>query len=557
MEPYLSEQLYALFRDLLVKRSGLFYPEHKREDLVHGLGLAMKEGGYPSLSALYADILENNDAWEMLLSHLTIGETCFFRNKPQFDALRKHIVPDLLQRRSAFRSLRIWSAGCATGEEPYSIAMLLTDMIPNIDEWHISILGTDLNPHFLTRAREGLYGNWSFREISAEFQERFFTKERATMWRLAPNIRAMVTFTRLNLIEPLYPLITNGTCALDIILCRNVTIYFGEKTTRQVVDRFYHALAPGGWLIVGHAEPQASIYHQFEVHNFPNTVVYRKHLDAPLFASSTKEHNPSGIPWQTPQNPPVSPTNATNTFGTPPWNFSPKNEATVGSPADTSAWQPPFFSQIPPLPVVTYPETNPVSSSAATPQTNPQTGQQTNSQPATRKSQGELADEFWLEANKELKQGNKQEAETLFRKVLEQRKDHVEAMVALARICADRGEWECSRSLCKSAIEYDPFSLDSHYILAQVHEHENELDQALTEYRRVVFLDRQYVPGLLGMANVWRRIGRTEDARRSYRNALKQLSPLAPSDPVPGVEGTTASELTAFITRQLQQLGQP
>src|SRR5262249_39274262 len=270
------------FSAMLRSRCGLHYPERKRADLAHGLGMALSASGHRSFAALYADAAEGGSAWETILAHLTIGETYFFRNGPQFDALRQHIIPDLLQRRAATRGLRVWSAGCATGEEPYSLAMTIGDLLPAGDFWHVSILATDINPQFLARAREGLYGEWSFRETPDELRARFWKQEQSR-WRLRPEIRRMVSFMRLNLVEPTYPSVINGTSALDLLVCRNVTIYFDEATTRQVVERFYNALTPGGWLIVGHSEPQASVYHQFEVHNFPHTVVYRKPLDAPLF----------------------------------------------------------------------------------------------------------------------------------------------------------------------------------------------------------------------------------------------------------------------------------
>jgi chemotaxis protein methyltransferase CheR len=192
-------------------------------------------------------------------------------------------LPELIQRRQATRHLRIWSAGCATGEEPYSIAMTLADLLPTNEFWQVSILATDINSQFLARARDGLYSNWSFRETPDAVRERFFTPEQ-NRWRLYPAIRQMVTFARLNLAEPCFPAILNGTYAQDLILCRNVTIYFDEATTRQLLERFYSTLLPGGWLIVGHAEPQASTYQQLELHNFPQTVAYRKRLDAPVFS---------------------------------------------------------------------------------------------------------------------------------------------------------------------------------------------------------------------------------------------------------------------------------
>jgi chemotaxis protein methyltransferase CheR len=244
--------------------------------------MALDDSRHQTLDQLYAAAAAGGPAWEAIVARLTIGETYFFRNMPQFDALRQHIIPELLRRREATRGLRIWSAGCATGEEPYSVAITVGDMLPADHFWHVSILATDINAQFLTRAREALYGEWSFRETPDELRSRFWAREQGR-WRLRPQIRRMVSFARLNLAEPCYPSVANGTCALDLLLCRNVTIYFDDLTTRQVVERFYNALAPGGWLIVGHTEPQASVYQRFEVHNFPHTVVYRKPLDAPLF----------------------------------------------------------------------------------------------------------------------------------------------------------------------------------------------------------------------------------------------------------------------------------
>src|SRR5829696_8256571 len=157
MDPQLDDALYQRFRDLLHTRSGLDYPERKRADLAHGLGLALANSQHADLSALYDDAAAGGPGWEIILAQLTVGETYFFRNQPQFEALRQQLLPELLQRRATIRSLRVWSAGCATGEEPYSIAMLLGDLLPPEQMWQVSILATDLNPRFLTRAREALY----------------------------------------------------------------------------------------------------------------------------------------------------------------------------------------------------------------------------------------------------------------------------------------------------------------------------------------------------------------------------------------------------------------
>jgi chemotaxis protein methyltransferase CheR len=289
MDIQLDDSLYVRFRDLLRERCGLDYPARKRADLAHGLRLALETSRHADLAALYADAAAGGPGWETLLAQLTNGETYFFRNTPQFDALRQHILPELIQRRQAMRHLRIWSAGCATGEEPYSVAMTLTDLLPEDELWQVSILATDINPQFLARARDGLYGSWSFRETPDTMRERFFTPEQ-NRWRLHPRIRQMVTFTRLNLAQPCFPAILNGTYAQDLILCRNVTIYFDEATTHQLIERLHSSLLPGGWLLVGHAEPQASANQQLELHNFPQTVAYRKRLDAPVFSRMAPEN---------------------------------------------------------------------------------------------------------------------------------------------------------------------------------------------------------------------------------------------------------------------------
>lgn len=570
MEPQLNDDLYMRFRALLISRSGLFYPQHKRDDLEHGLSLALKATGLKTLAELFSDAVNNGPSWEVVLTHLTIGETNFFRNKPQFEALQRHIFPEIFERRAALRSIRIWSAGCATGEEPYSIAMLLQKILPDIADWHISILATDINPDFLLRSREGLYGNWSFRDTNEDLKSRFFTQE-GNRWRLNESIRNMVTFARLNLIESMYPSITNGTTALDIILCRNVTIYFDEPTTRKVVDRFYRALSPGGWLIVGHSEPQASIYHQFEVHNFPNTVVYRKQMDAPLFAmdqkpleSSTPMPDLDGLLRQL--------RNASQSFGNvtgQQQNPNDRDQRTV-IPSSVSEDLPPSFLPEPekqePRPSWQAARKEPVASNR--PSTIPSskqkippfsTNRRDNSAPpaatAIASTGNADAGALWAKIKMLLVQGEKTVAEQLLQELLQLRPDHVEARTVLGRLCADRGEWGCAQYHCEAALQADPLHIEAHYTLAQIYEHEGLFDDALSEYRRVVYLDRRFVLGMLGMANVWRQMGRMEEARRNYRNVLKQLANLSPSTPVPGADGATASELAAFATRQLQSLG--
>ena len=462
-----SDDLYCRFRDLLLSRCGLDYPPSKRSDLMHTLSLALYTIDCADLETLYAEAVAGGPIWEALLSQITIGETYFFRNMAQFDALREHILPEIFARRGALHGLRCWSAGCATGEEPYSLAMLLCDLLPDHAAWHLSILATDINPVFLARAQAALYGAWSFRETPSEYRTRYFKPE-GDRWRLHSQIRDMVRFMPLNLAEASYPMVRNGTCALDLIFCRNVTIYFDAATTRQVVSRLYQALVPGGWLIVGHAEPQMGMYEQFEVHNFPDTIVYRKPLNAALFAFDAKRGT-----FTAGAAPLLRPSLATR-------------PATSEPPAPTSI---------------------PHAASSA-----PSHAQTALAEPPPPD------------------------------------------LMHLARQCADRGDWAAAEQHCRHVLERDPLCRDAHYLLAQLHEHEGRFEAALAAYRRTVYLDRRFALGMIGMAQVWRALGRIADAQRSYRNALNLLTAQPPTVTVPQADGLTYADLAALVRQQLQAL---
>ncbi len=525
---------------MLLNRAGLHYPERKRDDLAYGLSHAAQAAGLPDIQALYTDIVNGGPAWDTVLEHLTVGETYFFRNVPQFEALRRQVLPELIGRQTKLRSLRLWSAGCATGEEPYSLAMTINDMLPDADTWQVTILATDINAGFLARARAALYSNWSFRETSEEMRDHYFTQE-DNRWRLRAEIRRRVIFARLNLVEDMFPSVISGTCALDLIFCRNVMIYFDETTIRRVVDRLYRALSPGGWLFVGHAEPQASVYHQFEVHNFPSTVVYRKPLDAPMFAFDSTR----GV-FDTGANPILDPQFRQSDRVAPlPTMKSPEHAPvlrapTITPPATLSAPQP----------------------TAPTPPTLPAAAQRASSTPTERAPQASATSRPPTDRARQLQpcitthlaQGNRAAAETLLRELLDATPNHIEARTLLGRLYADRGEWDAARAQCEQALAHNPLTTEAHFILAQIYEHEGQLEAALAAYRRTVYLDRTFVAGMVGMANVWRQMGRINDALRVYRNVLKQLATHDARTAIPGLDGTTAGEIVALVTHQVQTM---
>jgi chemotaxis protein methyltransferase CheR len=278
----LSPDDLARFRGLIRERSGLEVPETRLRNLERVVRRTVAENALADPVALYEHLAKsgaNDVAMESFIAALTVGETHFFRNRPQFEALEQHILPDLIARRRGSRRLRLWSAGCATGEEPYSLAILLERLIPDLALWDVRILATDISRPALERAREGIYGRWSFRQVPQEIERDHFIavgEKRA----VRPETRSRVTFAYLNLVEDVYPSTATGTDDVDLILCRNVVIYFREDTIRAILGRMRDALADDGWMIVGHADPSPATFQPFQTFHFPHTMAYKKSAHA-------------------------------------------------------------------------------------------------------------------------------------------------------------------------------------------------------------------------------------------------------------------------------------
>jgi len=315
--PLLSEK-DALFTEIcrvIHQRSGLVINETRHADLLRVLYESPPETG-DWLTFLRAHDIWH-PLWQQVIQTITIGETYFFRNTAHFDMLRHMLLPDLIaaRRKSNQKYLRLWSTGCATGEEPYSLAMLLHDLLPDMDQWLITILATDINTANLETARRGVYRGRSFRkETPADLQARWFTPHDGH-YRLHSAIRQMVNFKPLNLIEDNYPDYSSNTMNMDLVLCRNVTIYFKRPDTMRVIERLYRAITSGGWLLVGHSEPQRDVYDAFKTvivrgatlyHKTPvaiaQPVVARRNADEEI----TKPAKPITPPPLPPEMPPVT-----------------------------------------------------------------------------------------------------------------------------------------------------------------------------------------------------------------------------------------------------------
>jgi chemotaxis protein methyltransferase CheR len=269
------------FRDLkqfLINVTGLAYYADKDielKQLIRQRMTALKIDRFSDYLSRLQD-----DAWtaelDTLTTSLTIGETYFFRHEEMFDALRMRAIPDLIASNQQRRRLHIWSAGCAIGAEPYSMAILLRrHFAVQLADWDVRILATDINRESLKQAEGGQYCEWSLRTLSKEMREACFTRE-GSKWSLGHEFRQPVTFRPHNLVQPSNPVLATDRDEFDLILCRNVMIYFESSIVHQLVARFYDALAIGGWLVVGPSEPSVEVFRQFEPVNLPGAVLYRK-----------------------------------------------------------------------------------------------------------------------------------------------------------------------------------------------------------------------------------------------------------------------------------------
>jgi chemotaxis protein methyltransferase CheR len=272
--------LLQRFIQLITAYTGLHIRGEEMEKLRHTIRSRMTEQQLTNPEAYYqllaSDIAASRREWEELVRPLTIGETYFFRDSGQCSLLRDRILPELIERNHSTRSLRIWSAGCSTGEEPYSLAIFVHELLPTHKDWNIVIFGTDVNKDAIATARHGIYRQHSLRTLGEELRNRYFHQYRGH-WELDERFRSMVSFHQVNLLKDLFPNSTANLADMDLILCRNVFIYFDRAAVTRVVTKFTNTLKMGGYLVTGHAELHDQQPSGLFVRNFPESVIYQRH----------------------------------------------------------------------------------------------------------------------------------------------------------------------------------------------------------------------------------------------------------------------------------------
>lgn len=265
-------------RDLVYHVAGIFHPDNKLHLLLDRCGRRMKALKMHGLHEYFECLtIKPTRQTELiaLLNEITIGETCFFRNQPQLDALRQVVIPNVLEAKAKLplRRLRIWSAGCSTGEEPYTLGMLLLEEAQGrLKDWTIEILATDLNERSLAHAKNAIYGTYSTRNVTPYYRQKYFTSAGQQVRVQAP-VRDRISFSRLNLSD-------DGRMTfmkdIDVVFCCNVLIYFDLASKRKVIQHFYNNLLPHGYFFMGHSESLFGVSDDFRLVHMPGATAYIK-----------------------------------------------------------------------------------------------------------------------------------------------------------------------------------------------------------------------------------------------------------------------------------------
>lgn len=535
------EASLGMLSQAIATHMGLHFPPDRWRDLERAIAKALPALGFRDVQECLRKLLEGpltSSQIEILASHLTIGETHFFRHEKVFEILEERILPELIAtRRGTERRLRIWSAGCATGEEPYSIAMMIRKVLYDLPSWDVTILGTDINQDFLRKARRGVYSQWSFRTVPQGIKEKFFSQNGEGL-EVLETVKAMVTLASLNLARDIYPHISTDTHAMDMIFCRNVLMYFTPEKQQEVVEALYRCLVDGGWLIVSPAEASVVLHPHLVTTNYPGAVMYRKD---PSYRGNT---NLFAFAF------------ANSSFD-PPSDVAPKWDPAVANPffpdmdaPDQTTEIVEVFHRFEPLPELMFPEEPEPSldqdSDLAAGMPTPLA--EWFAQPPVAAEPGITP---YAEATALYEQGLYAAAIDKLFQQLEHDKSHGvtsgTAMALLARSYANRGMLDQALEWAEKTIAIDKLNSDYHYLYGTILQEQGRLDEAIVSLRRAVFLEPNFVVAHFALGNIARQKGREKDADRHYRIALKILSDYDEQAPVPASEGMTAGRLIHMI----------
>ncbi|MEG4345382.1 CheR family methyltransferase [Microcoleus sp. A003_D6] len=542
----MNDAQIQLFIKLIATHTGLQIRPQERSGLSQKLLNRMKavKIAFPDnyYQMLAAPSLESQNEWNQLALLLTTNESYFMRDKGQFSLLEKVIFPELIDRQIKLHdqlgtkpTLRIWSAGCSTGEEPYSLVFILKKLISDWEKWNILVLGTDINQEVIEKAQRGIYSPWSFRLVDTELQTRYFER-RKTEWEIDPKLRQFVSFSQVNLVTDNFPNIYKDIYKMDLILCRNVFVYFEAQYISQVLKKFAKTLIPGGYLMTGHAEVHSHAMNEFQPKIFPESVVYQ--------TKNVRGEKPGKIESS------IAPASkAKSAFGewgkegeigdflpggTVTANFDSDNFGDIGSLlAAGNGLEKMLRSR--------YVEGDMVSNKVPS----------LPSTLAANQADRQTPQILILEAQACFKNQAYAEAIDKAKQAIDLQAHNFEADYLLAQIYANLGKYSQAIEHCKRASKVDAMSVFPYYLQAHIAEEQGDLETAKTLLKKTIYLCPSFVLAYLELGNIYNTEGKLNIAIKMYNSSCEILDKLPPNTPIDQQEKMTASQVLMDVKKKL------
>jgi chemotaxis protein methyltransferase CheR len=276
--PQMSDETFWLLRDFIYEHSGIYFADNKKSQLENRLGLRLRANNLPDFDKYYYMLKYDPQASKelrALFDSVTTNETSFFRSPPQIQAFQEKVLPEVMQRHmeKAEKNLRLWSAGCSTGDEPYTMGIVAKEVLGDeLKEWDIKIFASDISEKALKSARAAMYNEYTLRSVPPDIKRKYFTQN-GTQFMVTEEIRMLVDLQYLNFNDAKRVKLMKG---FDIIFCRNVLIYFDDEAKKRFVSQLYDNLNPGGYLFIGHSESLHNISRAFKLVHFPGALGYKK-----------------------------------------------------------------------------------------------------------------------------------------------------------------------------------------------------------------------------------------------------------------------------------------
>lgn len=520
----ISERLVTQFSELITSYIGLFYPKNRWRDLLRNMETVSKELDFDNVESCIKSLLSSpltDKKIDILIRHLTIGETFFFRDSCVFQAVKDSILPELIfSRNKGGRKISLWSAGCCTGEEPYSLAMLIDQMIPSWEEWKITVLATDLNAEFLRKAGRGVYTNWSFRNAPQWIKTRYFKNSVENCFELSPRIKKMVTFSQLNLAAKNYPSIIYKTEGIDVVFCRNVLMYFSPELREQIINNFMKILVEGSWLILSPSEVPFINHPGLTPVQFPGAIFFRKETVqqkrvAPVFNIQNKEDEQD------------------HSFSITPFAIARK------SPSDHSLKT--ELKEVLTSEVSEFIENEKIKGKLSNVEN---TTQQNLLHEALALYSEGLYDEAAKKLNTILSRGQS---------VGDVLSLNPGSMALMARAYANQGKLNEAKEWCMQAIKAEKLLPGHYYLHATICQEQGLLEESINSLKKALYLDQDFVLAHFALGNLTQKQGRFDESKKYFKNALSILLSMNPEEVLPYSEGIQAGSLLEVVQSMIKE----